>query len=55
VRAVVQVLPATSRAPDESDAAGAWPGYLPEYGKVRKRRIKKFSCLEPRVSGTERA
>ena len=32
----------------EAGGGEAWPGYLPAYGGVRKRRIATFSCLERR-------
>ena len=33
----------------DASLAMALPGYMPEYGSVRKRRIKQFSCLEHRA------
>ena len=30
----------------------AWQGYLPEYGAVRKRRIRQFSCLQSSSNGS---
>lgn len=39
------VVPAASEpAPPIEGEASAWAGYLPEYGPVRKRRIRQFDC-----------
>ena len=41
------VVPAAAQpAAPTGGEAGGWAGYLPEYGPVRKRRIRQFSCLE---------
>ena len=41
-------LDASAASTSEPAASTPWAGYLPEYGNVRKRRLRQFSCLERR-------